>query len=544
LIARLTHRPIYPLLFAAYPILALFAQNAGEVRAIELVELLALAVAGTVVTWLVFALLLKDVAKAALVLAVAILMFYTLDRLIEPTREWIFYMSTFWVKRAWGSVSPLWILVPEVFLLCGFAFGVVRRLKNLQGVTRFLNALAIIAVTMTLIRVATVKAPAATRPPRVAAPLAQLTPSAATRPLDIYYIILDGYARHDVMKSHFAFDNSAFLEHLERQGFFVARNSTANYCQTPLSLSASLNATYLDELVRGLGNDQTELSDVIGRNDVLATLRPLGYRFVTFATGFEPTEHPEADRYLSARPYTTEFQRMVIDMTPARVVWPDPKQLDQFAQARERILFLLDHLPDVARDPAPTFTFAHFLCPHQPIIFGPNGEDIGHENEKFMQYLGHKTNGRFPDADGYRRYYRDQAAYLTCRIRATIDRILAESPEPPIIIIQSDHGSELNLDMMSVENTDLHERMSILNAYSFPGGRYEGLYDSISPVNSFRVVLNTFFGARLPLLPDKSYFSTWPDPYRFIDVTRSVRSDEPDALRVVSPQPGPNRDDS
>jgi hypothetical protein len=543
LIARLSHRPIYPLLFAAYPILALFARNAGEVRAIELVQLLAVALVATGVTWLVLGLLFSDAAKAALVLTVAIVMFYTLDRLIEPTREWLFYLGTFWVKRAWSSMSPLWILVPEALLLCGFALGVVRRLTRLRGVTRFLNVLAILAVTMTLIQIATVKAPAATRPARVATPLARLTPSAATRPPDIYYIILDGYARHDVMKSHFDFDNSAFLEHLEQQGFFVARHSTANYCQTPLSLSASLNATYLDELVEGLGNDQTELSDLIGRNDALATLRPLGYRFVTFATGFDPTEHPEADRYLSARPYTTEFQRMVIDMTPARVIWPDPKQLDQFAQARERILFLLDHLPDVARDPAPTFTFAHFLCPHQPIIFGPNGEDIGHENEAFMLYFGHKTNGRFPDAEGFRRYYRDQAAYLTRRIQQTIDRILAESLDPPIIIVQSDHGSELNLDMTSVDNTDLHERMSILNAFYFPGRRYVGLYDSISPVNSFRVVLNTFFGARLPLLPDKSYFSTWPDPYQFIDVTRSVRSDGPDAPRCVPPQPDPDRDD-
>ena len=78
------------------------------------------------------------------------------------------------------------------------------------------------------------------------------------------------------MKSLFDFDNSAFLEHLERKGFFVARRSTANYCQTPLCLSSSLNATYLDELVKGLGNDQTELSDLIGKNNVVASLRPAG----------------------------------------------------------------------------------------------------------------------------------------------------------------------------------------------------------------------------------------------------------------------------
>ena len=123
--------------------------------------------------------------------------------------------------------------------------------------------------------------------------------------------------------------------------------------------------------------------------------------------------------------------------------------------------------------------------------------------------------------------YRNQSIFITHRIEETIDRILATSPEPPIIILQSDHGSELNLDPEDVRNTDLRERMSILSAYYFPGKKYEGLYDSISPVNSFRVVLNTFFRARIQLLADRSYYSTWSEPYKFIEVTDAVRSPGP-----------------
>ena len=92
------------------------------------------------------------------------------------------------------------------------------------------------------------------------------------------------------------------------------------------------------------------------------------------------------------------------------------------------------------------------------------------------------------------------------------------------MILQSDHGSGLRLDMESHEKTDLHERMSILNAYYFPGRSYQGLYPEITPVNTFRVVLNTFFGAGLELLPDRNYFSTWSQPYQFVDVTGSVGS--------------------
>jgi hypothetical protein len=543
LIGRLAGLPIYPPLLAIFPILALFAQNAREVRAVELIELLACAVLGAGAAWLVLGLVLKDAARAALVLAAAIVMFYALDRVIGLTEGILLYVSTFWIQKSEIKIAPLWIILPEAALLCGFAV-VVRRLDELRGVTRFLNLLAVIAVGLPAVQILTIKAPVAARQVRQATPIALGTPLAPTPAPDIYYIILDGYARHDVMKSHFGFDNTGFLEHLERKGFYVARSSTANYCQTPLCLSSSLNATYLDDLVKGLGNDQTQLSDLIGNNNVLATLRPLGYQFVTFATGFEPTEHPEADRYLSPYPHSTEFQRMVIDMTPARVIWPDPRQMDRFRQARERINYLLDHLPDVARDPRPTFTFAHLLCPHPPIIFGPDGEDIGHEHEIYMFFRGDKVNGRFRAPEHFRRAYRDQAAYITRRIQETIDRILAESPEPPIIIVQSDHGSELNLDMEDVHNTDQPERMSVLNAYYFPGGRYEGLYQQISPVNSFRVVFNTFFGARLPLLPDRSFFSTWSDPYRFIDVTDSVRSDDPGDSRRAAPEPDRNPRDS
>jgi hypothetical protein len=542
-IGRLIRTPIHPLLFAAYPILALFAQNAREVLAADLVGVLAGAVVGASAAWLLFGLLLRDAAKGALVAAAAILMFYTLSTVIDWSETFLSALSSYWVHRGRIKLAPLWLIVPEALLLCGFALGVLRRLEHVDGATRFLNVLAVIAVGMPILQIIAVKAPTATCPTRAATPLDLLTAPSAGHLPDIYYIILDGYARHDVMKSHFDFDNTAFVEHLEQQGFYVARKSTANYCQTPLCLSASLNATYLDELVKGLGKDQTALRDLIGQNDVVASLRPLGYRFVTFATGFEPTEHLEADRLLSPYRPTTEFWRMVVDMIPAPAVSTQPMLMDQFQHARMRITYLLDHLPDITRDPQPTFTFAHLVCPHPPIVFGPNGEDVGHEHEKFM-LAGNKVNGRFRDPDEFRRGYRNQSIFITRRIQETIDRILAESPEPPIIIVQSDHGSELNLDVKSVGNTDLRERMSILNAYYFPGGHYEGLYDSISPVNSFRVVLNTFFGAQLPLLPDRSFFSTWPEPYQFIDVTDAVRSGRAPRANTVRPDVGDDPDDS
>ena len=50
-----------------------------------------------------------------------------------------------------------------------------------------------------------------------------------------------------------------------------------------------------------------------------------------------------------------------------------------------------------------------------------------------------------------------------------------------------------------------------------------GLYPTITPVNEFRVLLGSYFGLDLPVLPDRNY--VWPNQshiYDYIDVTDKV----------------------
>ena len=139
-------------------------------------------------------------------------------------------------------------------------------------------------------------------------------------------------------------------------------------------------------------------------------------------------------------------------------------------------------------------TFAHIVCPHPPFIFGAEGEDISHRDDRYYLGDGNKFHGMALKPEVYVRGYRSQSVFITKRIEEVIDQILLRSQVPPILILQSDHGSGLRLNMQSKEKTDLRERMGILNAYYFPNRDYRGLYQEITPVNSFRVVLNTFFG--------------------------------------------------
>jgi len=84
--------------------------------------------------------------------------------------------------------------------------------------------------------------------------------------------------------------------------------------------------------------------------------------------------------------------------------------------------------------------------------------------------------------------------------------IIAESDRPVLILLQGDHGPG---------HFTPEARMEILNAYYFYDQNYANLYEDISPVNSFRIVLNTYFEQELPLLEDVSRYSEYNKPYNY-----------------------------
>ena len=123
------------------------------------------------------------------------------------------------------------------------------------------------------------------------------------------------------------------------------------------------------------------------------------------------------------------------------------------------------------------------------------------------------------ERDEYISGYRSQVAFINARLRDVVESIKARAGLEPVIIVQSDHGPGSGLNWESSAGTDMTERSGILSAYYLPGGGTDLLYNSISPVNTFRVVFNAYFGGTYPMQPDRSSFSTWSAPYEFIDVT-------------------------
>ena len=186
-------------------------------------------------------------------------------------------------------------------------------------------------------------------------------------------------------------------------------------------------------------------------------------------------------------------------------------------ELRDKILCQFSELSDLHNlIKEPFFVYAHFLPPHPPYVFGPNGE--------FRQPESLSPNDRIW---GDRLSYIDQIQFVNKKIIETIDKILLESNTPPIIILQGDHGPS---SLISVDGTFgrikqsdefIRERMSILNAYYLPDQNSKLIYDSITPVNSFRLILNAYFNENYELLDDKNYYSNY-GLYNYTDVTEKL----------------------
>ena len=111
---------------------------------------------------------------------------------------------------------------------------------------------------------------------------------------------------------------------------------------------------------------------------------------------------------------------------------------------------------------------------------------------------------------------------MTRRIQLVLETLLADSTRRRIIILQGDHGPNLTMNWSAPSRTAINERMSILNAYWVPPDIRARLYPTITPVNTFRIILNRYFGGPAELLPDRSFFSPYVSPYDFSDVSAIV----------------------
>jgi hypothetical protein len=345
-------------------------------------------------------------------------------------------------------------------------------------------------------------------------PIAELTPR-ENNP-DIYYIILDGYARTDVLSDFYDFDNTAFIRYLEEKGFVVPTENHSNYPKTTFSVASTLNMDYIQNIAPGL--DETYfwwlMSPLIDYSQTRIMLEAIGYESVSLGVDWTITDNQTTDIYYSPSPIKiSEFENYFLFNTALVFIRP---LLDKIAYVpssydahRELILSNFDTLTKIPYLEGEHFTFVHFLSPHPPFVFDENGNEID-PNIVFSLNDDDDYNSIEQSRESYRQGYRGQVPFINKKLMVLIDDILASSETPPIIILQADHGSGMFVDFSSAKNTCLHERFSPFAAYYLPDIDHNPIPSDITPVNLFRIVFNEYFDADLPLLNNAYYFSKDP----------------------------------
>ena len=504
---------LHSFFLAVYPILFLLAFNVVHIAPSQAVRPLIISLSVTAVLLLLFGGLTKNWRQGGLTVSLFLLLFFS-------------YGHVYRALNQSGSILANHIILGSLWLLVFTAGFLLKwRISNTKPITRALNIITAVLLIYPLYTIGLFFLQSGGDGiVEKESPLAayQSTSQIAPNELpDVYYIIVDGYGRSDVLQELYGYDNSEFIRFLEDRGFYVAEKGRSNYLQTSLSLASSLNLDYLDELtVNEQSQDITPLVNLIQDSEVRSFLEAQGYQTVAFETGYPPTTLSDADTFIPYNPDLVNDLENLLLIGSATAALGDRLNIlfNPFLCEVRRgninnIFAALKNIPSLN---ATTFTFTHIMSPHPPFVFGANGEAVNRGG-----CLGLDGDHFEGTPDEYRDGYGQQAAYISQRLEETLDFILNNSATPPIIILQGDHGPAMTLDWESIDNSCMRERSSILNAYYFPKGS-ELLYDSITPVNSFRLLFNANFDTELPLLEDRTYFSSWGKLYQFTEITDQI----------------------
>lgn len=507
---------LHPFLFALFPAFFLFGANDGFFEFSAVLRPAALTLAVVSIVWVASFAIVRDKRQSAIAISLTVLGLFSFQAVSDT-------LSQVGSKQGIQTVSTAHqIIVGSLIFALGGSVLCIRLKKYLDQITYLMNVVGtiLVAVPMMTVTIGRLVGHEAAKliPDRKAfEAILDLPVNPAERP-DIYYIVLDGYGRADFLREEFDFDNSGLIRHLKENNFYVASQSHSNYSQTLLSIASSLNFAYLDEaLGKDLAdlNDRRYLRDLLRDNRTVHLLKKAGYSTVQIASESHEAEIRNPDRYVSKWWSPTLLESGLLNMTP--VPWAFDKAGEPlfYDLHRENILYAIEELGKTPAIPGPKFVYAHILVGHPPFVFGPNGEPVTPDRPYSCEdgdgFMAHPGESRTT----YRESYRGQVTFLNERLKPVLETILAHSEQPPIIIVQGDHGPGSSLNSTTLEDTDARERFSILNAYHLPGRTDAWLYDSVTPVNTFRIVLNRYFGTDLPLLEDKSFYAPFLRPYAF-----------------------------
>ena len=323
---------------------------------------------------------------------------------------------------------------------------------------------------------------------------------------DIWYIIFDGYPSSGYIRDVLKSDNAALDTLLKEKGFFLAKNSRSNYNETAFSMAATFSMQYLTWL-----KDSTAPSSLsyykaassVEISPVIQYMKAAGYDFHNLSI-FDFADHPSLQKnyFINGESKSVILYNTLWESYKRDIRWNfyNPQANDSAVSPGSQenlfkksglnfnniIIDSLSKLSAVTDNEKPRFIYGHVYIPHFPYLY--NSAGVPYTDSVYSAEIFHDKK-RFSEYTAYGR-----------KILISLVKKLLQKNNQPVIILQSDHGASLAF----YDGSPKAYRFSNYSAFYFPDKNYDKLYDSISNINTFRVVLNKYFDQEFPLLPDST----------------------------------------
>ena len=530
-------KKIHPILVAIFPILIIYSQNIGRVEIGELFLPVIIIVGLTIGLYYFLKSILKNENKSAIIVTLILITLFSYGH--------IYYLLND-VMIDEFDIGKNRYLIPAFGLALGISiFFIIRARRVFDNATSILNVISIVFIIVAISNVALVGAEITscdkcsnqelfyeTRDFSGYFETHKFSISENQELPDVYYLVLDEYARNDALVEYHDFSNHELTEFLENKGFHIAKNSFANYPMSVQSIPATMNMNYINFLTDEIGTEVRNYKPLNEKNYglypnnmVIKNFKEMNYKIITFNTfALHLHENPLSDEVFCHRDKFLLDNRLA-DVLARTSIFGYYVERWAEGELRQATLCAFENFGNAGNVfDEPVFVWAHIMLPHPPWVFGPNGEEITPGKPLLIT-----DNPEFRDSGWEpKRQYIQQVQFANKKTIEAVENIL-ENNKNAIIIIQGDHGTAWETNWMDPSKDDAWQRLRNFDAIYFPDeNKRVQLNDDRTLVNTFRIVFNSYFGSGYEILEDKMYWGWNAKPYYFEEMTQHLREKQND----------------
>ncbi len=468
-------KPIYPVLFFAFPVIHWFAFNVEE--GLSITALIVLILVSQLLLFgvnifasIIFKVFVKSKDIKALNLLFFGIWFFSLGRIWN-----FFYVNDLLIRHV---TTRLIALVGIIFLFCFFLIS-LNFPKKMPKINYYINIL-LIGLLLYNVLLLMLHFPSTKMLYGEKDKTNFIVPLKDYKTPNIYFIIFDEFANPETMRKYWNVDVSESINSLKKLGFYIIENSYSVSRLTARSLGSTLNLGYmpfqyaldneflLSKCVKALEYKYIHVGTMSERAHKYDFLMYNKFADVNFNYNFSSFPSP----YSSCITYAKRIYK-----TTAL------KFLDFLQFNHENLENSINKAFEYLQNIVPNmdghnFVFAHINSPHVPHIF--------YKDPKIMKQ---EKQGDKEESHIYK--YKGQYVYIADKMVTIAKTILEKEKNPPIIIIQSDHGFR---KPQVKTNKIFYEEKRIFNAVYIPENAFVELSQELTPIDTIKTIFKDYIG--------------------------------------------------